>query len=55
MELVPASRYSTAEVTAIWNLGYANYFVPINFTEAQMEQWIRNGDLDMGRSADDPA
>lgn len=50
MELKRASQFSLAELTAFWNLGYTGYFIPIQFTEAQMENWIRCGDLDLDRS-----
>lgn len=50
MEMKRASQFSLAELTAFWNLGYTGYFVPVQFTEAQMENWIHYGDFDLDRS-----
>ena len=50
MEYVEASRFSLAELTEAWNQGYAGYFVPITFSEAQMEAHLRCGPVDLDRS-----
>lgn len=55
-----ASAFSVPELTHLWNRGYAGYFVPVNFTEAQLEVHFRCGGIDLDRSlvwteGDDPA
>jgi len=50
MELHAASKFSVAELTRFWNLGYTGYFTPVTFTEAIMAGWLRNGDFDLDRS-----
>ena len=50
MEYIEASRFTTAELARLWNQGYEGYFVPITFSETQMEAHLRCGDIDLGRS-----
>lgn len=45
-----ASEFTLAELTRFWNLGYTDYFTPITFTEAMLENWFRCGDFDLDRS-----
>lgn len=45
-----ASAFSIPELTRLWNRGYAGYFVPVNFTDAQLEVHFRCGQIDLGRS-----
>lgn len=50
MQLIPASQFTLAERTRLWNLGYDGYFVPVQFTEAQMGTWTRCADFDLDHS-----
>jgi ribosomal protein S18 acetylase RimI-like enzyme len=50
MEYVEGSRFSVAELTETFNRIYADYFVPMTFTEAQMEAHLRCGGMDLERS-----
>lgn len=55
-----ASAFTIPELTRLWSRGYAGYFVPINFTAAQLKMHFRCGDIDLERSlvwteGDDPA
>ncbi|HEY0483862.1 MAG TPA: GNAT family N-acetyltransferase [Kofleriaceae bacterium] len=45
-----ASAFSLAELTAHWNLGYASYFVPIEYTETMFAWHVQAGDLDLDSS-----
>ncbi len=50
MKVERASAFSLAVLTELWNLGYAGYFIPLQYTEALLAQHIRAGDLDLGSS-----
>ncbi|MDB4895134.1 MAG: Acetyltransferase, gnat family protein [Firmicutes bacterium] len=50
MELKRASQFTVSELSQLWNRGYIGYFVPIQFTDAQMEGHIRISDLDLEHS-----
>ncbi len=50
MDTLPASAFSLSELTDSWNLGYADYFVPLRFTEGILRQHFRAGDIDLERS-----
>ncbi|HWI61446.1 MAG TPA: N-acetyltransferase [Symbiobacteriaceae bacterium] len=50
MQLQTADKFSLAELTRFWNLGYTGYFIAIEFTEAMLSGWIKNGDFDLSRS-----
>jgi ribosomal protein S18 acetylase RimI-like enzyme len=50
IELVPASRLSLGELTAVLNAGYADYFVPAHQTEAQVARSLRAWDIDLDGS-----
>jgi ribosomal protein S18 acetylase RimI-like enzyme len=45
-----ASAFSLVELTAHWNLGYAGYFVPIEYTETMFAWHVGTGDLDLDSS-----
>jgi ribosomal protein S18 acetylase RimI-like enzyme len=45
-----ASAFSLAALTEWWNLGYAGYFIPLQYTEALLAQHIRAGNLDLDSS-----
>lgn len=48
--LVPASRLSLGELTAVLNAGYADYYVPAHQTEAQVARSLRAWDIDLDGS-----
>jgi ribosomal protein S18 acetylase RimI-like enzyme len=50
MELVPASRYSYAELAEIFNAGYEGYFTPFNLDEAAFRLMSSAFDDDLGAS-----
>jgi GNAT superfamily N-acetyltransferase len=45
-----ASEFSLGELAEFWNQGYAGYFVPLRFSEAQMETHLRCGGMDLRES-----
>jgi ribosomal protein S18 acetylase RimI-like enzyme len=48
--LLRASQFSLPELTAFWNLGYTDYFVPIIFSEAMFARWMKQGAFDLDHS-----
>ncbi|MFZ5815145.1 MAG: GNAT family N-acetyltransferase [Bacillota bacterium] len=50
METRRADELSLSQLTEAWNLGYAGYFVPIQFTESQLAHWMAAGSFDLSRS-----
>jgi GNAT superfamily N-acetyltransferase len=50
MTFLPAQTFSLAALTEVWNRGYAGYFFPVLYSEAQLAQHIRAGSLDLGSS-----
>lgn len=49
-DLVPASDYSIAELTDIYNRARSDYIVPMPMNVARMQAYIDHYDLDVGRS-----
>lgn len=51
IELVPASQWGLAELTAVLNAGYADYYVPAQQNEAQVDRVVRAWDIDLAASS----
>lgn len=45
--LCPALNYSTADLAALFNRGFEDYFFPVNFTEELLSGWIKNDDVSL--------
>jgi len=50
-DLIPASEYTVAELTDIYNQTRIDYIVPMPMNVARMQEYIDNYDLDLTRSA----
>jgi ribosomal protein S18 acetylase RimI-like enzyme len=50
VRLIPASRFSRAELTELFNDGYEGYFIPMHVDPAAYEYMVSTWDIDLGRS-----
>lgn len=46
----PAAHFSSNELMRLWNRAYEDYFVPIAFTEAQLQRHMRRAEVDLDLS-----
>ena len=58
MRIGGASDLDLDQLTRLWNLGYAGYFFPLEFTPTHLNNWIASCDIDLELSRvaydDDP-
>jgi ribosomal protein S18 acetylase RimI-like enzyme len=50
MDICAADTLSHEQLLEAWNLAYSGYFVPIQFTPAQLADHLRCGEIDLARS-----
>lgn len=50
MSIVPADRFSLAELAALFTAGYEGYFVPFQVDEPTMRYMVETWDIDLSRS-----
>lgn len=50
MHIEPASALTLEELTALWNRGYAGYFVPLDYTPERMERHVAAGSIALEHS-----
>jgi GNAT superfamily N-acetyltransferase len=50
MNVVPADRFTMAELAALFTAGYEDYFVPVQIDEAAMQYIVGAWDIDLSRS-----
>jgi GNAT superfamily N-acetyltransferase len=50
MKIVPADRFSLAELAVLFTRGYTDYFVPVQLDEASMKYIVDSWDIDLSRS-----
>ena len=50
MNIVPADRFSFAELAALFTTGYTDYFEPVELDEASMKYIVDAWDIDLSRS-----
>lgn len=50
MRIEPASALTLDELTALWNRGYAGYFVPLDYTPERMQRHVAAGSIALEHS-----
>jgi GNAT superfamily N-acetyltransferase len=50
MKIVPADRFTMAELAALFTAGYEDYFMPVKLDEASMKHIVDAWDIDLSRS-----
>ena len=50
IKLIPASRYTIDELTAIYNQTRVDYMVPMPMNSARLTEYVESYDVDLGRS-----
>ena len=50
LEVVPASRFSSVQLAALFTRGYEGYFTPVSIDASEFEHMALGGDFDLGAS-----